>query len=116
MAFGEIVQSLTQIGANYFGVVLKRIALDDLQHGKANRGGNWVAAKGIEVSGAAELLDQRGPHREACHRMSRPHRFTHRHDVRYDPVTFEAPHPIAGAREPRLDFIGDEYAPHCADL
>src|SRR5580658_897262 len=97
MAFGEAMQSLTQIGAHDPRVILKAIPLDHVQHRETNRGGHRVTTKGIEVSGAAQLLDHCRAHCQTRQRMPRSHGLTHGYDVRYDAVTLEAPHPITGS-------------------
>ena len=105
-------EARAEVGADALGPLGEPLALDHVEHGRADGGGHRGAGEGREeVPALGELGgDGRGRH-DGPHRVAVAHRLPERDDVGHDAVLGEAPERLADPAEPRLHLVGDAERP-----
>ena len=101
-------EARAEVGADALGLLGEPLALDHVEHGRADGGGDRGAGEGREeVPALGELRGDRRGRDHGAHRVAVAHRLAERDDVGHDAVLGKAPERLADAAEPRLHLVGD---------
>ena len=112
----EFLKSGKEITAKPQSVFLKLLLLDYLQHSFADGGRNGIPAEGIKVNPLGQHASDLWGSDDRRQRKPVADPLCHRHDIRNNPLRFEAPKVAAGAAKTGLDFVGYADATGRADV